>query len=391
MSRVLIIGAGGVGGVVTHKCAKDPETFSEICLASRTLARCDAIAAQLERPIRTATIDADDVPQTVAFLNEYKPDLLIHVALPYQDLTLMQACLETKTPYLDTANYESPDDPHFEYKQQWAFHDRFQQAGVMALLGCGFDPGVTSIFSAFVQQELLDEIHSIDIVDCNGGDHGKAFATNFNPEINIREITAKGRYWEDGQWKETEPLSVTRDFDFPEIGVRKAYLMYHEELESLSRYIEGVKLIRFWMTFSENYLTHLRVLENVGMTGIEPIEFEGHQIVPLQFLKRLLPDPASLAAGYKGKTCIGCIIEGIKDGKPKKVFIYNVCDHEQAYAEVKAQAVSYTTGVPATVGAKMMLTKQWTGSGVFNVEQFRARPFLEELAKRGLPWHVKEL
>ncbi len=391
MSKVLIIGAGGVGGVVAHKCAKDPDVFSEICLASRTLARCDAIAAQLDRPIRTAKLDADDVPQTVAFIKEFAPDLVINVALPYQDLSIMQACLETKTPYLDTANYESPDNPHFEYKQQWAFHERYKQAGLMALLGCGFDPGVTNIFCAYAQQQLFDEIRTIDIVDCNGGDHGKAFATNFNPEINIREVTAKGRYWERGEWKVTEPLSVSQDFDFPEVGVRKAYLLYHEELESLCQNIKGLERIRFWMTFSENYLTHLRVLQNVGMTGIEPVEHEGMQIVPLKFLKSLLPDPATLAEGYTGKTSIGCIIEGTKDGKPKKLFIYNVCDHEETYKEVKAQAVSYTTGVPAVVGAKMMLTKKWTGEGVFNVEQFEASPFLDELAKRGLPWHIKEL
>lgn len=391
MSKVLIIGAGGVGGVVTHKCAQDPETFSEICLASRTVSRCEAIAAQLDRRIKTAALDADDVERTAAFIADYQPDLLIHVALPYQDLSLMEACLRTGTDYLDTANYESPQEAKFEYAQQWAYEERYRERGIMALLGSGFDPGVTNIFCAYAQQELFDEIHTVDIVDCNAGDHGQAFATNFNPEINIREVTAPGRYWQEGEWKVTEPLSVSQDFDFPEVGVRKAYLMYHEEIESLVKHIKGLKRMRFWMTFSEAYLTHLRVLQNVGMTGIEPVDYDGTPVVPLKFLKKLLPDPASLAEGYQGKTSIGCIIEGIKGGKPKKVFIYNVCEHQHAYEDAKAQAVSYTTGVPAMVGAKMMLTKQWHRPGVFNVEQFPARPFLDELAKAGLPWHVKDL
>lgn len=391
MSRVLIIGAGGVGGVVAHKCAAQPETFTEIMLASRTIARCDAIAAQLRRPIRTAQVDADDVPQLSALIRSFEPKLVINVALPYQDLHIMDACLETKTDYLDTANYEPPDEAKFEYKWQWAYRERFERAGVMALLGSGFDPGVTNIFCAYAQEKLFDEIHTVDIVDCNAGSHGKAFATNFNPEINIREITQPGRYWENGEWKSTEPLSVHQDFDFPEVGPRRAYLMYHEELESLVENIRGLKRIRFWMTFSEQYLTHLRVLENVGMTRIDPVMYEGHEVVPLKFLKALLPDPASLAEGYTGKTSIGCIIEGIANGKPKKVFIYNVCDHAECYREVKAQAVSYTTGVPAVVGAKMMLTGQWKKPGVWNVEEFPAEPFLNELGKRGLPWHVKDL
>jgi saccharopine dehydrogenase (NAD+, L-lysine-forming) len=391
MSRVLIIGAGGVGGVVAHKCAAQPETFTEIMLASRTIARCDAIAAQLPRPIRTAQVDADDVPQLSALIRSFEPKLVINVALPYQDLHIMDACLETKTDYLDTANYEPPDEAKFEYKWQWAYRERFERAGVMALLGSGFDPGVTNVFCAYAQEKLFDEIHTVDIVDCNAGSHGKAFATNFNPEINIREITQPGRYWENGEWKSTEPLSVHQDFDFPEVGPRRAYLMYHEELESLVQNIRGLKRIRFWMTFSEQYLTHLRVLENVGMTRIDPVMYEGHEVVPLKFLKALLPDPASLAEGYTGKTSIGCIIEGIAQGKPKKVFIYNVCDHAECYREVKAQAVSYTTGVPAVVGAKMMLTGQWKKPGVWNVEEFPAEPFLNELGKRGLPWHVKDL
>ncbi len=395
MSKVLIIGAGGVGGVVTHKCADDSDTFSEIVLASRTLSRCEKIQAQVRelrgREIEIAQVDADDVAQTVALIKRVQPDLLINVALPYQDLPLMDACLEAGVDYLDTANYEPPDEAKFEYKWQWAYQDRFKSAGLMALLGSGFDPGVTNIFCAYAQKNLFDEIDYIDILDCNGGDHGHPFATNFNPEINIREITQRGRYWENGEWVETDPLSQSRMFDFPAVGERKAYLLYHEELESLVKHIDGLKRIRFWMTFGDEYITHLRVLQNVGMTRIEPVEYEGREIVPIQFLKALLPDPSTLGETYTGKTSIGCLIEGRKDGKPRKVFIYNVCDHEESWKEVRAQAVSYTTGVPTMVGAKMMLTKQWRGEGVFNVEQLDPEPFLEELALRGLPWHVKEM
>jgi len=395
MSRVLIVGAGGVGGVVAHKCAQNPEVFSEILLASRTKARCDKLADEIEqlqgRRIRTAAVDADDVRQTVKLLKDYKPELVINVALPYQDLPLMDACLEAGVPYLDTANYEPPDEAKFEYKWQWAYQERFQKAGLMALLGGGFDPGVTNVFSAYAQKRLFDTIETIDILDCNGGSHGKAFATNFNPEINIREITQNGRYWENGKWVETGPLELNRDYDFPGVGVRKAYLLYHEELESLVLNIKGLKRIRFWMTFGQEYLTHLRVLQNIGMTRIDPVDFQGHKIVPIQFLKALLPDPASLAAGYTGKTSIGCEIAGTKDGKPRKVFIYNVCDHAECYKEVRAQAVSYTTGVPAVVAATMMLTKKWTGAGVFNIEQLDPEPFLAELGVRGLPWAVSEL
>lgn len=395
MSKVLIVGAGGVGGVVAHKCAQDSDTFSEIVLASRTLSRCEKIQAQVRelcgREIEVAQVDADNVAETVALINRVKPSLLLNVALPYQDLPLMDACLETGVPYLDTANYEPRDEAKFEYKWQWAYQDRFRDAGLMALLGSGFDPGVTNVFCAHAQAELFDEIHTIDILDCNGGDHGHPFATNFNPEINIREITQRGKYWENGEWVEIDPMSQSRMFDFPAVGERKAYLLYHEELESLVKHIRGLKRIRFWMTFGDEYITHLRVLQNVGMTGIEPVQFEGREIVPIQFLKALLPDPASLGENYKGKTSIGCLIEGIKDGAPRKTFIYNVCDHEETWKEVRAQAVSYTTGVPAMVGAKMMLTKQWSGNGVFHMEQFDPRPFLEELAIRGLPWHVKDL
>ncbi len=395
MSRVLIIGAGGVGGVVAHKCANDKDTFSEVVLASRTLSRCEAIQRQVRalhgHEIEIAQVDADDVAQTVALIKRVQPALLINVALPYQDLPLMDACLETGVDYLDTANYEPPDEAKFEYRWQWAYHERFQARGIMALLGSGFDPGVTNAFCAYAQNKLFDEIDSIDILDCNAGDHGHPFATNFNPEINIREITQRGRYWENGEWVEIEPMSQSRTFDFPEVGERKAYLLYHEELESLVKHIDGLKRIRFWMTFGEEYLTHLRVLQNVGMTNIAPIEYEGREIVPLQFLKALLPDPSTLGENYTGKTSIGCLIEGRKNGEHRKVFMYNVCDHEESWKEVRAQAVSYTTGVPTMVGAKMMLTKQWRGRGVFNVEQLDPEPFLEELAVRGLPWHVKEL
>ena len=392
MSRVLIIGAGGVGGVVTHKCAQVPEVFSEITLASRTLSKCEAIRDQItSRKIDVAQVDADDPKQVVALINKIKPKLVINVALPYQDLPIMDACLETGVDYLDTANYEPPTEAKFEYKWQWAYQERFKAKGIMALLGCGFDPGVTNVFSAYAQKEYFDEIHSIDILDCNAGDHGHAFATNFNPEINIREITQRGKYWENGEWKEIDPMSVSMDFDFPECGVKRAYLLYHEELESLVQNIKGLKRIRFWMTFGESYLTHLRVLQNVGMTRIDPVMYEGREIIPIQFLKALLPDPASLAPGYKGKTCIGNLIEGVKDGKPRKIFIYNVCDHAECYKEVKAQAISYTTGVPAMIGGMMMLTGKWRGEGVFNVEQLDPTPFMEKLNIHGLPWVVKEL
>jgi saccharopine dehydrogenase (NAD+, L-lysine-forming) len=395
MSKVLIIGAGGVGGVVTHKCADDKDTFSEIVLASRTLSRCEKIREQVRelrgRDIETAQVDADDVTQTVALIKRVRPELVINVALPYQDLPLMDACLEAGVNYLDTANYEPPDEAKFEYKWQWAYQDRFEAKGIMGLLGSGFDPGVTNVFCAYAQKNLFDEIDYIDILDCNGGDHGHPFATNFNPEINIREITQRGRYWENGEWVEIDAMSQSRTFDFPAVGERKAYLLYHEELESLVRHIDGLKRIRFWMTFGDEYITHLRVLQNVGMTRIDPIDYEGREIVPIQFLKALLPDPSTLGENYTGKTSIGCLIEGRKNGEPRKVFIYNVCDHEESWKEVRAQAVSYTTGVPAMVGAKMMLTEQWRGRGVFNVEQLDPEPFLEELAVRGLPWHVKEL
>ena len=390
MGKVLIIGAGGVGGVVTHKCAQAPEVFEEILLASRTLEKCEKIALQLDRPIRTARVDADRPKEVVALARKFKPDLIVNVALPYQDLTIMDACLEYGADYLDTANYEPPDEAKFCYKWQWDYRDAFKQKGLMALLGCGFDPGVTNIFCAYAMKHYFDEIHTVDIMDCNAGSHGHPFATNFNPEINIREITQRGKYWEKGKWTETDPLSVHETFDFPGIGPREMYLMYHEELESLLENIKTLKRIRFWMTFGDEYLTHLRVLQNVGMTRIDPVEFEGGRIVPLKFLKAVLPEPSSLGETYTGKTNIGCMIEGLKDGRPKKIYIYNICDHAECYREVGSQAISYTTGVPAMIGAMLMLTDAWRGRGVFNVEEFDPDPFMEKLNAYGLPWVVED-
>ena len=395
MAKVLIIGAGGVGSVVAHKCAQVPEVFSEIVLASRTVSKCEAIRDSIKsrtgREIETAQVDADQVPQLVALINRLKPALVLNLALPYQDLTIMDACLECGVDYLDTANYEPPDEARFSYSWQWPYHERFAAKNLMALLGSGFDPGVTNVFAAYAAKHYFDEIHSIDILDANAGDHGYPFATNFNPEINIREVTAKGRYWENGQWLETEPLSVKQSFDFPRIGPKNAYLMYHEELESLVKNIKGLKRIRFWMTFSDNYLKHLEVLQNVGMTAITPVLYEGREIVPIQFLKALLPDPASLGPRTKGKTCIGNVMEGVKDGKPRKIYIYNVCDHEECYREVGSQAISYTTGVPAMIGGMMILSGAWKKAGVFNMEQLDPDPFMEQLNLHGLPWEVKEL
>lgn len=395
MPKVIIIGAGGVGNVVAHKCAQLPKIFKEIVLASRTVSKCDAIAKDVEakqgRTIRTAAINADDVVATTAFLKEEKPQLLINVALPYQDLPLMDACLAAGIDYLDTANYEPLDEAKFEYKWQWDYQDRFKEAGLTALLGSGFDPGVTNMFCAYAQKHLFDEIETIDILDANAGDHGHHFATNFNPEINIREITANGRYWEEGEWKEVEAMSVHQVYDFPVVGKQDAYLLYHEELESLSQNIKGLKRIRFWMTFSQKYLTHLRVLENVGMTSIEPIEVNGVKIAPIEFLSKVLPDPSSLGPRTKGKTCIGCDIVGIKDGHKKRIFIYNSCDHQECYQEVSSQAISYTTGVPAMIGAQMILRGLWNEPGVWNMEQNDPDPFMEELNKHGLPWQVIDL
>lgn len=390
MSRVLIIGAGGVSNVVIHKCCQNPEVFEEICIASRTIEKCDAIKNKLagsKTKIQTAQVDADKTQEVIALINSFKPELVINVALPYQDLTIMDACLATGVHYLDTANYEPLETPKFEYKWQWAYREKFKQAGLTALLGCGFDPGVTGVFCAYAQKHYFDEIHSIDIVDANAGDHGYPFATNFNPEINIREITANGRYYAKGEWIETDPLSLKKEYDLPQIGLKNIYLLYHEELESLAINIKGLQLIRFWMTFSDNYLNHLRVLQNVGMTSIKSIVYEGKEIVPLQFLKTILPDPASLGPRTKGKTNIGCIFQGTKDGRPKTYYVYNVCVHEECYAEVGSQAISYTTGVPAMIGAMMILKGIWKKPGVYNVEEFDPDPFMDALNKQGLPWH----
>jgi saccharopine dehydrogenase (NAD+, L-lysine-forming) len=385
----MIIGAGGVGAVVAHKCAQVPEVFTDICLASRTESKCKAIAAQLPRPIETARVDADNVPELVALLRSFKPDVVINVALPYQDLHIMEACLEAGVHYVDTANYEPPDVAHFEYSWQWAYHDRFREKGLMALLGSGFDPGVTNVFVAWAMKKHFDTIEELDIIDANAGDHGHPFATNFNPEINIREVTANGKYYKDGEFIETKPMEFSRVMEFPEgIGEKKIYLIWHEELESLVKFLEprGLKKARFWMTFSDNYLKHLEVLQNVGMTRIDPVMYNGQEIIPLQFLKALLPDPASLGPSTKGKTCIGCKIKGTKDGKPRQYYIYNICDHEEAYREVKSQAISYTTGVPAMIGALMIATGAWKGEGVFNMEEFDPEPFMERLNMHGLPW-----
>ena len=392
MGKALIIGAGGVAGVVVHKCCQNSEVFSEICIASRTKSKCDALKAQVEAKgtktkVTTAQVDADSVPQLVELINREKPDIVINVALPYQDLTIMDACLETKTDYVDTANYEHPDTAKFEYKYQWAYREKFEKAGITALLGSGFDPGVTGVFCAYAQKHYFDEINYIDILDCNGGDHGYPFATNFNPEINIREVSAKGSYIEDGKWVETEPMEIKREYDFEQVGKKDMYLLHHEELESLALNIKGIKRIRFFMTFGQSYLTHLKCLENVGMTSIKPIMFEGKEIVPLQFLKAVLPDPASLGPRTVGKTNIGCICIGKKDGKEVHYKVYNVCDHQECYKEVGSQAISYTTGVPAMIGAMMVMTGKWKKPGVYNIEEFDPDPFMEALNKWGLPWN----
>jgi len=391
MGKALIIGAGGVAGVTAHKCCQNSDVFKEIIIASRTKSRCDALAEKLRATgtktiISTAQVDADNTNEVIAVIEQFKPDVVINLALPYQDLTIMDACLATKTNYLDTANYEPKDTAKFEYHWQWAYQDRFKEAGITAILGCGFDPGVTGIFSAYALKHHFDEIHYIDILDANGGDHGYPFATNFNPEINIREITSNGKYWEAGNWIETEPLEIKRVYDFKEIGEKDMYLLYHEELESLAKNITGIKRIRFFMTFGEKYLTHLRVLEGVGMTSIEPIEFQGQQIIPLQFLQAILPDPSSLGPRTVGKTNIGCIFQGVKDGKPKTYYLYNICDHQECYREVGSQAISYTTGVPAMIGAMLLMKGTWGGAGVFNVEEQDPDPFMDALNVWGLPW-----
>ena len=389
MGKALIIGAGGVASVVAHKCCQVPDVFEEICIASRTLSKCEALKNKLDggkTKVSVAQVDADKTEEVIELINSFKPEVVINVALPYQDLTIMDACLATGVHYLDTANYEPPETAKFEYKWQWEYKQKFEEAGLTALLGSGFDPGVTGVFTAYAQKHHFDEIHYIDIVDANGGDHGYPFATNFNPEINIREITANGRYWENGRWIETPPLSEKREYDLDQVGPKNIYLLYHEELESLAVNIKDLKRIRFWMTFSDNYLNHLKVLENVGMTSIEPITYEGKEIIPLQFLKEILPDPASLGPRTKGKTNIGCIIQGVKDGKPKSYYVYNVCDHQECYKEVGSQAISYTTGVPAMIGAMLIMKGEWRKPGVYNVEEFNPDPFMDALNKYGLPW-----
>lgn len=413
MSKLLVIGCGGVAGVAIAKCCQNSEVFTELCIASRTKSKCDAVKEKLQPTtstvITTAQVDADNKEELVQLIKAYNPDAVLNVALPYQDLTIMDACLECKVDYIDTANYEPEniDDPawrevydkrckeegfsaYFDYSWQWAYQEKFQKAGVMALLGTGFDPGVTSVFSAYALKHYFDKIETIDILDCNGGDHGYPFATNFNPEINLREVSAPGSYWENGKWVEIPAMSIKREYDFPQVGMKDMYLLHHEEIESLAKNIPGVKRIRFFMTFGQSYLTHMNCLENVGMLSTKPINFEGHEIVPIQFLKALLPDPASLGPRTVGKTNIGCIFTGEKDGKKKTIYIYNVCDHQECYKEVGSQAISYTTGVPAMIGTALVLTKKWQGQGVFNVEEFDPDPYMDMLNQYGLPWVVEE-
>ena len=413
MSRVLVIGCGGVASVAIQKCCQADEVFTELCIASRTKEKCDALAEKLrgktKTVLTTAKVDADDVDQLIELINDYKPDLVMNIALPYQDLTIMDACLACGVNYMDTANYEpeDTDDPqwraiyekrckeegfsaYFDYSWQWAYRKKFEDAGLTALLGCGFDPGVTQAYCAHALKHEFDQIDTIDILDCNGGDHGYPFATNFNPEINLREVSAPGSYWENGKWVEIPAMSIKREYNFPEVGMKDMYLLHHEEIESLAKNIPGVKRIRFFMTFGQSYLTHMKCLENVGMLGTAPINFEGKEIVPIQFLKALLPDPASLGPRTVGKTNIGCIFTGTKNGEKKTIFIYNVCDHQECYKEVGSQAISYTTGVPAMIGTALVLTKQWQGKGVFNVEEFDPDPYMDMLNQYGLPWVVDE-
>ena len=389
---ILIIGAGGVSTVATLKCAMNIDTFEKITLASRTLSKCEIIAKTVKEKtgveITTTTVDADNVPELIKLIEQIEPKVVLNVALPYQDLTIMDACSSTGVDYIDTANYEHPDVAQFEYKEQWARDGEFKDANLTALLGSGFDPGVTGVFVKYIEENYLDTIEFIDIMDCNAGDHGYPFATNFNPEINLREVSANGRYWENGKWIETKPLEIRVDHDYPEIGVKASYLLYHEELESLSKNIKGLKRIRFFMTFGDSYIQHMNCLQNVGMLGIEPIEHQGQKIIPIEFLKTLLPDPASLGPRTVGKTNIGCICEGLKNGERKKYYIYNVCDHQECYKETTAQAVSYTTGVPAMIGAKLVYNGIWNLKGARNVEEFNSKAFMDELMTQGLPWKV---
>lgn len=396
--RIMIIGAGGVATVAAHKCAQVPEVFKEIMVASRTLSKCEAIKGDVlkryGRDIRVAGVDADNVALLSALIKDFRPDVVLNLALPYQDLHIMDACLATGVNYIDTANYEPLDEAHFEYSWQWAYQERFREKGLMAVLGSGFDPGVTNVFASYAQKHIFDEINYLDILDCNAGSHGHAFATNFNPEINIREVTQVVRHWDQGRWIETSPIieegSIHFSFDYPIAGAKESYLLYHEELESLVLNLKGIKRARFWMTFSENYLTHLRVLQNVGMTRIDEVEYEGQKIVPIKFLKALLPEPASLGTRYTGKTVIGDVMTGKKNGETITRYIYNVCDHEEAFNETGTQAIAYTTGVPAMIGAMMVLTGTWQGSGVFNIEQLDPDAFMNALNKYGLPWQIVE-
>ena len=394
MKKLMVIGCGGVASVAIHKVCQNDEFFTDLLIASRTVSKCDALKKALEGKSRvrisTAQVDASDVPALTALIREFRPDAVLNLALPYQDLTIMDACLEAGVHYIDTANYEPEDTAKFEYKWQWAYRERYEKAGLTALLGSGFDPGVTGVFTAWALKHHFDEINYLDILDCNGGDHGYPFATNFNPEINIREVSAKGAYWADGDWVETEPMEIKREYVFPEVGKKDMYLLHHEEIESLAKNVPGIRRIRFFMTFGQSYLTHLKCLENVGMTSIKPILFEGREIIPLQFLKAVLPDPASLGPRTKGKTNIGCIFRGKKDGKDKTLYVYNVCDHEECYREVGSQAVAYTTGVPAMIGAMLVMSGAWQKPGVHNMEDFDPDPFMDALNKWGLPWQVDE-
>ena len=388
MGKVLVIGAGGVATVAIHKLAMNPDVFTDVMIASRTKSKCDAIVKSIKGcNFQTAQIDADDEEALIKLLESYRPEIVMNLALPYQDLTIMNACLRAGASYLDTANYEPRDEAHFEYSWQWAYRDRFEKAGLTAILGCGFDPGVTSIFTAYAAKHVFDEIQYLDIVDCNAGNHHKAFATNFNPEINIREITQKGLYWENGKWVETEPLEIHKTLNYPNIGPKESYLLHHEELESLVKNYPTIKRGRFWMTFGQEYLTHLRVIQDIGMASIKPINYNGQEIVPLQFLKAVLPNPQDLGANYDGETSIGCRIKGLKDGKEHTYYIYNNCSHQAAYNETGMQGVSYTTGVPAMIGAMMFLKGVWERPGVWNVEEFDPDPFMEQLNRQGLPWH----
>ena len=413
MSRILVIGCGGVASVAIRKCWQNEKVFTELCIASRTKAKCDALREKLEGKtsvkITTAQVDADHVSEAAALIRSYQPDAVLNLALPYQDLSIMEACLECGVHYIDSANYEpeDTDDPawravyekrcrekgftaYFDYSWQWEYNEKFREKNLTALLGSGFDPGVTSVFTAYAMKHYFDEIHTIDILDCNGGDHGYPFATNFNPEINLREVSANGSYWEDGHWVETEPMEIKRTYDFPQVGPKEMYLLHHEEIESLAVHVPGVKRIRFFMTFGESYLTHMKCLENVGMLSTSPIAFEGKEIVPIQFLKALLPDPATLGPRTKGKTNIGCIYTGVKDGQEKTIYIYNVCDHEECYREVESQAISYTTGVPAMIGTALVASGIWNKRGAVNLEELDPDPFMDMLNQYGLPWMVDE-